>query len=489
MFDDFDDSETNGDDFFSRTDMKESLNKFNRIDAGDSVYFTEEEIESLSNHFFVANRFADQMKIIEHGLYLYPNKVDFLLDKATMLAMDNRHKDALEVVLTALKFEPYNPSVHKMQGEIYCDLEKYDEAEHCFLSALEHAEFEDEEFVADIYVNYAQMLCEQQNMNRAMDLMEVALRKFPDNETLFNQLSMNFISSRKYESAIQYFKKLIDEQPYSYLSWYQLGRFYELTNRKELARSAYEYSGLANKDSKNAWFSLGSIYEGREEFREAIENYRLSLREKGDLYPYVCIARCYLGLEDGEMARSYLKKASAIEDALPEYTYLLGYSYLTEKQALKALPYFRRIYKNDKNDFPALKGILSCYVMLNRLDEIETFYYRLKKENPALVGDHWKEFASILYLSECDTSLEDLLITVQENDDDREALGLVESLIRYNQQPVRSLKDKIISSLIDDFEDTLESIRLFIPELQEDEEIKKTIEICENDQYNEQGDI
>lgn len=471
MFDDFDDFEDNdpwGDEFSNNANIEETLAKFNLIDSGKSVFFSEEEIESLSYHFFMNNKYKDQLKIVEYGLYLYPNKVDLLIEKASVLSMENRYDEALACIHSAKNFEPYNAIVHKMEGEILCDLDRPLEAEDCFKTALTHADSEDDELIIEIYINYAQMLTQDNRLEKANALMEKALKRFPDNEMLFNQLSMNFIANGQYDKAITYFKGHIDNRPYSHLGWYHLGRFYELTRQKNLAVSAYEYSGLANSESTNAFFSLAGIYENRSDYVNAIENYTQCLTNSGDLYPYICIARCYLGLDNSEMARASLQKAKEIEDILPEYHYLLGYSYLVDGEANKALPYFRKVYKNDKNDFAAFKGILSCYSELDRIREISGMYFQTKNENHSMVVDNWKELASVLYISEADDALDDLFIEVRESGEYKSELECVMQVIKYDQQPSEVNKDKIISGLIHNFDDTLESVKLFCQSLYEE---------------------
>ena len=208
MFDDFDDNEAGSEDFFSQTDIDESLKKFNQLNSDQSIFFSEEEIEALSYHFFLNNQHKEQMAIINHGLYLYPNKVDFLVEKASILCMGSNYQEALKLILLAKSSEPYNAVIHKMEGEIMCDLDRPIEAEESFILALEFAEFEDEEFVVDIYNSYAQLLSQNEEVAKANKIIEKGLKRFPENEVLFNQLALNFISNSLFDQATLYFKKI-----------------------------------------------------------------------------------------------------------------------------------------------------------------------------------------------------------------------------------------------------------------------------------------
>lgn len=481
MFDNFDDSDFPMDEDNDR-DIEESLSKFKRLNKDQSIFFSEDEIEALSYHFFLTNKPKNQLIIINHGLYLFPNKVDFLIEKASIYSLDNEYKQALDIIRSAKSLEPYNCMVHKMEGEILTDLEQFDEAEESFILALEYSQFEDQEFITDIYINYAQLLSQNNNLAKANRLIEKAIKKFPADEQLYNQLSLNFISGGQYEQAVDYFKSKIDQDPYSHLCWFHLGRFYELTGQQALALSAYEYSGLANKDSKNAFFSIGSLFESKSEYQQAIDNYKQCFKDGTDLYPNICIARCYLALENGEMARLYLRKAKDLEDMLPEYHYLTGFSYLTDKQPLKALPYFKKVYKDDSEDFSALKGILTCYSELDRYKEIEEQYQLLKEENNEMILANWKDFASIFYHSELDGLLDELLADIGKNKDLTEELKGVLNVIKYDQEPSEKNKETIISQLIHNFEDSVESVKLFCPELYyDDEEFKKLIKLYQNE--------
>src|SRR5690606_38376109 len=133
-------------------------------------------------------------------------------------------------------------------------------------------EFEDDEFIIETYIHYAQLISQNGKLDKANRLIEKAIKIYPNHEQLFNQLTLNFISNNAYPDGIDYFKKRIDNDPYSYLSWYHLGRLYELTNKQDLALSAYEYSSLASSDSKNALFNMGGLHESKGEYEKAIDN-------------------------------------------------------------------------------------------------------------------------------------------------------------------------------------------------------------------------
>ena len=77
-----------------------------------------------------------------------------------------------------------------------------------------------------------------------------------------------------------------------------------------------------------------------------------------------------------------------------------------------------------------------------------------------------------------DNLLEDLIFEIQAIPECRDDLNCVLSVIKYDQNPSNKNKEVIMSRLIHNFEDTLESVKLFCHTLiDEDEEFKNMIQI------------
>ena len=92
-------------------------------------------------------------------------------------------------------------------------------AEESFILALEFAEFEDEEFVVDIYNSYAQLLSQNEEVAKANKIIEKGLKRFPENEVLFNQLALNFISNSLFDQAtlkVLNFSVAVLKSPFKY---------------------------------------------------------------------------------------------------------------------------------------------------------------------------------------------------------------------------------------------------------------------------------
>lgn len=472
------------DDFFDADEIESALEKYKIWKETGSVYFMEEEIEALSYHFFIEGKRTEQLEVLEHGLILYPNSIELMIEKANYHSMKNENELALDVLIRARNIAPYDPTIANLEGVVLTELKQYDEAEYAFDRALENCEQEDD-LEIEVFINYAQSLVMNEKRKKAVRIIEKGISKYPKSEMLYNQLGLNFIEGNDFRNAISYFEAKVNDEPFNDNYWHQLGKYLEISGQDNEALKAYEYAGLINEKADNAFFSIAGIYEGKLEYLKAIEKYKQCIKSDGDVYPYICIARCYLALNDARLARYYLKKAQFYGDFIPEYQYLLGYSFLIDNDSLKALPYFKRLVKADEKDFASYKALLACYAELDKRKDLDATIKKLKKVNRDTYFENWRGIASIFYLSEFMDLFNEIVEEVKALRVYDHEIDIVMKVIQYDRQPSRFNKEVIVNCLMENFEDTVESVRTFCPELYtSDEYFKMNYNLYKNENNN-----
>lgn len=145
------------------------------------------------------------------------------------------------------------------------------------------------------------------------------------------------------------------------------------------------------------------------------------------------------------------------------------------------MPFFKKVFDEDNEDFAALKGLFTCYSELEDFESFEKLYREQYKSNYDLLLSNWKEMAATLYQNEMDVLLEEFLIEIKAHKKMANELDGVMICIRYDQQPSESNKDVIISRLLTQFEDTLESVKLFCTDLYDNEDFRRTLDIYQTD--------
>src|SRR3546814_16766745 len=69
-------------------------------------------------------------------------------------------------------------------------------------------------------------------------------------------------------------QKYIDEEPYSYAAWYNLGNAFNKLGLFEKAIDAYDYAILVRDNFAAAYFNKGNALMNLERFQEAIHVFR-----------------------------------------------------------------------------------------------------------------------------------------------------------------------------------------------------------------------
>ena len=75
------------------------------------------------------------------------------------------------------------------------------------------------------------------------------------------------------EKSIRYYEGIIDANPYSYNTWFQLGHVYAGQGLYEKAVNAYEYATLIKDDFVAAHTNMANMYMLQEPYEKAIETY------------------------------------------------------------------------------------------------------------------------------------------------------------------------------------------------------------------------
>ncbi len=92
-------------------------------------------------------------------------------------------------------------------------------------------------------------------------------------------------------TALLYYLKYLEEEPFSDSAWYNLGIIYNKLEQYEKAMEAYDYALAINSQNTFALFNKGNILSNLERYSEAIPVYHEYLENEPDSFE----AMTYLG--------------------------------------------------------------------------------------------------------------------------------------------------------------------------------------------------
>ena len=142
----------------------------------------------------------------------------------------------------------------------------------------------------------------------AIIILKTALMVNSENEGALYEIAFCYDQLGDYNLAIECYSQFIDENPYSFTAWYNLGNAYsKIENRKALW--AYDYSILINSNFGPAHFNIANAYLSKEKFYKAIEHFNECMRIDGDDTAHCYIGECYEQVNELELSKHHYKRS------------------------------------------------------------------------------------------------------------------------------------------------------------------------------------
>ncbi len=156
--------------------------------------------------------------------------------------------------------------------------------------------------------------CEREKYDVALELINKALSKKPDDAFKLYQRGCIYGKRKQYGKAIESFKISLELKPEKYLAWLKLGDAYAFHKEFEHAIEAYKKSVELKADNHRAWNNLGNTYANLKRYEEALETYKKALKIKPDEQMTLNnLGRVYRELKRYDEALESYKKALEIQ--------------------------------------------------------------------------------------------------------------------------------------------------------------------------------
>lgn len=164
------------------------------------------------------------------------------------------------------------------------------------------------------YIAQAEADMEREDFPEAERKLIKAIEKDPKNESAFNVLGRLYLSSKRYEEAVETYKFLLKAHPENDTYWSNLGQAYHGNKLYDQAVEAYERAIELAPDNAKRYLNLGLTLEARKHIEEAILNYRRALElEKSNTHFMFVLAEALAKKGDKEEAEMLLEQVLQIE--------------------------------------------------------------------------------------------------------------------------------------------------------------------------------
>jgi tetratricopeptide (TPR) repeat protein len=239
--------------------------------------------------------------------------------KATGLFEDKKYLEAAVAYDKTTELDPKNEKAFYKAGWCYNDLDKYENA--------------------------------IDRLNKA-----VALNK--NNHEAWQELGYAYKKTKKNDLALSCLNKAIEIKPTYAMAYKQLGDVYQNMKRNAEAITAYKQCYENNNNNSDACYNLGYIYNGREEYNNALE---------------------------------WLNKANKIKESVDVYNEI-GFAYYKLKKNDEAINAYKSALKINEKNGTAYKGIGDVYrrnYSPAKTEEAMESYLKAIENNPKSAGSHF----------------------------------------------------------------------------------------------------
>ena len=232
--------------------------------------------------------------------------------------------------------------------------------------------------------------------------------------TIFNIKGVILFKQNKFEQAKLNFLKSIElEKKFSdpYKNLFQL--FLKTNNLISAIEVGNKVISLDPNKNPLSYFNLALAYDLNRDFKKAIEYYKLAenfnFEEKKILFNNM--AKCFLGLNKAEQAKSYYLKALEI----------------------------------DENDKFIINNLLILYLRLGDKDQTEYFYNKAKEIDNDYIEFKLNEADYLLFKNEIENAIEVLksIITNSKNYIAYTKLAKIYSSINNNKKAIETIEEAI----------------------------------------------
>lgn len=354
--------------FGSESGKPSIISKYERLETtNDNVYLEVDDFETIAEHYMASRNHEDALKAIEKGLAQHFYNVALYKLKATIFITEAQYKKAMEVVRAAYALSPEDHILKLLEIECIAFMGNEQEALARLNSMKEHGSEED---TIDALFVQAKVYERMSDFGAIFETLSEVLDIDPSNPTALEKIWFCVELSGKYEESIALHQAIIDEQPYNYLAWYNLGHAYTCIDDLDNALMAYEYTFLINEDFEYGYRDFTEILINKGDFEKALETLEeIRLKFGKDAELYLNLGQCHLHLEDYDEAFKYLIKAKEYNPLDSKIYFLLGLCEMAGARYDSAIYYLSIAIELDNLKEEYYEALSSIHMLKGDFDE------------------------------------------------------------------------------------------------------------------------
>jgi tetratricopeptide (TPR) repeat protein len=375
------------------SDIQELLQRFQNLKNGRAnAYIEEDDFERIIDHLDEKDEISEAIIAVDLALEQYPHSANLLIKKADLFLASRRFKEALQLLNIATLYDHKEMNLYVLKTDAYLALDQPEKAIEILQEALQL--FEGTERI-ELLFELADVYDDHEAFDKVFDCLQLILEEDPENEEALYKICFWTDFTGRNEESIRLHEKIINNQPYNALAWFNLAASFQGLKLYEKAIDAYQYAIVIDEKFDYAYRNMGDAFLRLRRYREAIEALEkvLELSRPEDVI-FEAIGHCYHKMKNYAQARFNYKKALHLNTDDSRLYQKIASTYMMESQwemAIKQLEHALRIHKHI-NEYYIMMG--ECYVQIEQFKEAIQYFGTVVKNKP-------KQIAGWEYLIRC----------------------------------------------------------------------------------------
>lgn len=393
------------------------------------IFLEHEKYEHLIDYYEDMHRNDVALNVVDIAMKQYPYSSTFMIRKAQLLIELKQFDTAFEWITKAELTDGEDISICLTKADWYVWQGKHHDAIRLVKDYIEKADEEDKE---DLFLELADIYEDCERYDRVVYCLKQAIHYNPTSEEALNRLWFCSELLENYESMLEFYTELLDQNPYSIMGWFNLGHCYAGLDKWNEAIESFEYALAIDDTFDEAYVDCADIYFNLKQYHKAIDLY-LSAHNLHRISKeiYFQVGLCYERLKELNKARMYYRKSLNVDPEFDEAYFRIGETYESENRLNEALSSYEKAIKFYPENVYYLKSAAEIKVTLDDLDEAIKIYKTILQID-GLKKWQWIDLA-VAYFS--NSNFADAFDTIDEGIDrfkKKAELQYVKSAMLYN---------------------------------------------------------
>ena len=189
---------------------------------------------------------------------------------------------------------------------------------------------------------------------------------------------------------------VINEHPFNYLAWYNLGHAFACEGEYQKAIDAIEYSFITEENFENGYLDCADICIQEKNFQRALNIYESYIEIFGiNEEVLINMAECEYQLGHLNKARILLNKLLKLDPYNDEVYYKLGLCYAQAKNWTKAINSYHKAITLEDSCEDYYHSIAIAHNAVGSFDKAEFFFHKSVSTEPEQ-SQYWRDYISFL---------------------------------------------------------------------------------------------